>query len=86
MYCEDKGADSADKSREFGVMGNILRELQREELEEIGTCLEDIRETSMMQNTMDIMTEINATLKEIAETQKKILEEIQKEIQKNRIQ
>jgi hypothetical protein len=66
-------------------MGNILRELQREELEEIGTCLEDIRETSMMQNTMDIMTEINATLKEIAETQKKILEEIQKEIQKSRI-
>lgn len=78
MYCEDKGADSADKSREFGVLGDVLRELQREEFEEIETCLEDIQETGMNQSTMEIMAEINATLKEIAETQKKILEEIQK--------
>jgi tRNA(Ser,Leu) C12 N-acetylase TAN1 len=78
MYCEDKAADSVDKSREFGVLGNVLRELQREEFEEIETCLEEIQETSMTQSTTEILAEINSTLKEIAETQKKILEEIQK--------
>lgn len=78
MYCEDKAADSVDKSREFGVLGNVLRDLQREEFEEIETCLEEIQETSMTQSTTEILAEINSTLKEIAETQKKILEEIQK--------
>lgn len=78
MYNEDKGADSDDKSREFGVLGDVLRELQREEFEEIETCLEDLQETGVTQSTMEIMAEINLTLKEIAETQKQILEEIQK--------
>lgn len=78
MYCEDKVEDSTDKSREFGVLGNVLRELQNEEFEELETCIEEVQETGMTQNTMEILTEINATLKEIAETQKKILEEIQK--------
>lgn len=78
MHNKEKAADSADKSREFGVFGDILRELQKEEFEEIETCPKEIKENSMMQNTMEIMKEINATLKEIAETQKKILEEIQK--------
>jgi tRNA(Ser,Leu) C12 N-acetylase TAN1 len=77
MHCEDKKVDCAE-SREFGVLGNILRELQREELEEIETCIEEIQETSTAQNTAEIMAEINATLKEIAKTQKRILEEIQK--------
>lgn len=78
MYNEDKAVDSVDKSREFGVFGDILRELQNEEFEEIETCPGEIKETSMTQNTMEIMKEINTTLKEIAETQKKILEEIKK--------
>lgn len=78
MYYEDKTAASVDKSREFGVLGDVLRELQREELEEIETCLVEIQETGMTENAMEIMAEINATLKEIAETQKRILEEIKK--------
>lgn len=78
MHCEDKTADRADKSREFGVLGNVLMELQREELEEIDTCLEETRKAGVTQNTAEILAEINASLKEIAATQKKILEELQK--------
>lgn len=78
MYNEDKAEASADRSREFGVLGDVLRELQREELEEVEECLAVIPETSMTENTIEIMAEINATLKEIAETQKRILEEIKK--------
>ena len=79
MHCEDKTADSADKSREFGVLGNVLMELQREELEEIDTCLEETRKAGVTQNTAEILAEINASLKEIAATQKKILEEQKKQ-------
>ncbi|KKH99429.1 hypothetical protein EO95_06070 [Methanosarcina sp. 1.H.T.1A.1] len=78
MYLEDEETASADKSREFGALGDVLRELQREEVEQTETCLVETPETNTTQKTIEIMTEINATLKEIAETQKKILEEIKK--------
>ncbi len=78
MNLEDEETVNDEKSREFGVLGDVLRELQREEMEETGTCLVEIQETIVTQDTMEILTEINATLKEIAETQKKILEEIKK--------
>ena len=67
-----------DKSREFGVMGDILRELQREESEYTETCEVEISESNRTKRMLELITEINTTLKEIAETQKKILEEIQK--------
>jgi len=76
MYQEDNGIVNDEKSREFGVLGDVLRTLQREEMEEIETCLTEIQETGITQNTIEILTEMNATLKEIAVTQKKILEEI----------
>lgn len=78
MYHEGKAAESTDNSREFGVMAEVLRTLQREELEQTETCIMEISEASTTQSMIDIMTEINATLKEIAETQKRILEEIKK--------
>ena len=78
MYLEDEETVNDEKSREFGVLGDVLRELQMEEMEETETCLMEIQETIITQNTTEILTEINATLKEIAETQKKILEEIKK--------
>jgi len=78
MYLEDEETLNDEKSREFGVLGDVLRELQREEMEETETCQVEIQETIITQNTIEILTEINATLKEIAETQKKILEEIKK--------
>ncbi|MDI9396044.1 MAG: hypothetical protein QM426_11840 [Euryarchaeota archaeon] len=77
MYSRDKVVANVDKSREFGVFGDIFRELQREEMKEIETNLGEIREISLTQNMLEIMTEISSTLKEIAETQKKILEELQ---------
>ena len=78
MYLEDEETVTDEMSREFGVLGDVLRELQREEMEETETCLVEIQETIITQNTMEILTEINATLKEIAETQKRILDEIKK--------
>jgi len=78
MYLEDEETVNDENSREFGVLGDVLRELQMEEMEETETCLMEIQETIITQNTTEILTEINATLKEIAETQKKILEEIKK--------
>lgn len=78
MCHEDKGAACVDNSREFGVMAEVLRTLQREELEQTETCIMEISEASTTQSMIDIMTEINATLKEIAETQKRILENIKK--------
>jgi len=78
VYIEDEETVNDEKSREFGVLGDVLRELQREEMEETDTCLVEVQETIITQNTIEILTEINATLKEIAETQKRILEEIKK--------
>jgi hypothetical protein len=67
-----------DKSREFGVLGDVLRELQREESEYPEACKADVSESGITEKMLGTLTEINTTLKEIAETQKKILEEIQK--------
>ncbi len=78
MYSEDEETVNDENSREFGVLGDVLRELQREEMEETETCLVEIQKTTITQNTIEILTEINATLKEMAETQKRILEEIKK--------
>jgi hypothetical protein len=78
MYIEDEETVNDEKSREFGVLGDVLRELQMEEMEETETCLVEIQETIITQNTTEILTEISATLKEISETQKRILEEIKK--------
>jgi hypothetical protein len=75
MNPEDKTIAIADQSREFGAMGELLRELQKEELEQTESSPET-PETRTIQNTKELMAEINATLKEIAETQKSILEEI----------
>jgi hypothetical protein len=77
MNQDDKAIDSADKSREFGAMGELLRALQKEE-EQIESSPLETPETSIIQNTIELMTEINATLKEIAETQKSILEELKR--------
>jgi len=76
MNNEDKASGGADKSREFGVMGELLRALQKEEMEQTEISPEKIPEARITQSTIDLMTEINATLKEIAETQKSILEEL----------
>ncbi|AKB28775.1 hypothetical protein MSSAC_2431 [Methanosarcina siciliae C2J] len=78
MDLKDEELIEDQKTREFGVFGDVLRELQLEEIEETDTCLVEIQETAIKENTIEILTEIRATLKEIAETQKKILEEIQK--------
>lgn len=75
MNNENKPAGGADKTREFGAMGELLRALQEEELE-TETSPEETPEARITQNTIDLMKEINATLKEIAETQKSILEEL----------
>lgn len=78
MNLENEETVNDEKSHEFGVLGDVLLELQREEMEETEKCLIEIQETTITQNTMEILTEINATLKEIAKTQKNILEEIKK--------
>lgn len=82
MNQEDKAIAGTDQSREFGAMGELLRALQKEELEQTETSSVEISEARITQNTIELMTEISATLKEIAETQKNIL----KEIKKNRIE
>jgi len=79
MNQEDKATGSGDPSREFGAMGELLRALQKEEQEQAESSPEEYPEARITQNTLDLMTEINATLKEIAETQKLILEEIRKD-------
>jgi len=79
VYIEDEETVNDEKDREFGVLGDVLRELQREEMEETETCLVEVQETTITQNTIEILTEINATLKEMVETQKRILEEIKKD-------
>ncbi|HIH75512.1 MAG TPA: hypothetical protein HA306_10335, partial [Methanosarcina sp.] len=83
MNMEDKTSAGADKSREFGVFGDLLRELQREESKDIetdksGSCNVDVKETDAVQCMLHVIKEINESLKEIVETQKKILKEIQK--------
>lgn len=79
MRSEDKSAATADKSREFGVFGDVLRELQKEEQEYTESCETEISEFSTTDRMLELIEEINTTLKEIVETQKRILEEIQKD-------
>lgn len=78
MHKQYNATAEVDKSREFGVLGDILRELQKEESEYTETCEVEISESNGTKRMLELITEINITLKEIAETQKKILEEIQK--------
>jgi len=77
--CKEDKAD-ADKLEncDFGVMGEILKTLQREEeeLEQTRTNLREITATNAIQDQMEILKEINAKLKEIIEIQKAILEEV----------
>lgn len=76
MPHENKAIASGDKKCEFGVLADVLLTLQREELEQTETCPAETQEASIKQNTVELLIEINATLKEIVETQKGILEEI----------
>jgi hypothetical protein len=78
MNQEDKTIVAADKSREFGAMGELLRELQNEELEPIKTSAVEIPEENINQNMVMLIKEINERLKDIAETQKSILEELKR--------
>ncbi|WP_292391117.1 hypothetical protein [Methanosarcina sp. UBA5] len=78
MNQEEKTIASPDQSREFGAMGELLRELQKEELEQNENSAAEIPEAQITKNTTELMTEINSTLKEIAEIQKSILEEIKR--------
>lgn len=78
MQKQHKAVTEVDKSREFGVLGDVLRELQKEELEYTGTCQEEASESITTKTMLELLTEISETLKEIAETQKKTLEEIRK--------
>lgn len=78
MCKEDKAEADNSESCGFGVMGEIIRNLQREEeeLEQTVTCLKEVAEINKTQDHIEILKEINASLKEIAETQRAILEEI----------
>lgn len=78
MNQEDKTIISSDQSREFGAMGELLRELQKEELEQNESSPVETPEVRITKSTTELLAEINATLKEIAETQKSILEEIKR--------
>jgi hypothetical protein len=77
MNQEDKTIAIVDHSRDFGAMGELLRALQEEE-EKTESSPMETPETKITQNTAEIMTEIHKILKEIAETQKSILEEVKK--------
>lgn len=78
MNQEEKTIAAADRSREFGTMGELLRELQKEELEQTESTPAEIPEVRITKSITELMAEINTTLKEIAETQKSILEEIKR--------
>jgi GTP1/Obg family GTP-binding protein len=62
----------------FGVMGEILKTLQREEeeLEQTKTCLREVPAINTRNDQIEILKEINSNLKEIIEIQKAILEEV----------
>ena len=78
MCKEDKAKAENLENCGFGVMGEILKTLQREEedLEQTRTNLGEITATNAIQDQMEILKEINAKLKEIIEIQKAILEEV----------
>ena len=66
MQKQCKAAVEADKSREFGVLGDVLRELQKEELEYTEVCQAEIPDSCTIEKMLELLTEINKTLKEIA--------------------
>jgi hypothetical protein len=75
---EDKQKADNRENCGFGVMGEILKTLQREEeeLEQTVTCFKEITEINTKQDQIEILKEISANLKQITEIQKLILEEI----------
>jgi len=75
---EDKAKAENPENCSFGVMGEILRTLQREEkeLEQTRTCLKEVTDNNTTQDQIEILKEINSSLKEIIEIQKAILEEV----------
>lgn len=77
MCKEDKEESKNPDKCGFGVMGEILRTLQKEE-EELEQTRIDLKEATAIniQDQMEIIKEINANIKEIIEIQKAILEEI----------
>ncbi|HWR26203.1 MAG TPA: hypothetical protein VN278_08170 [Methanosarcina sp.] len=83
MHHKDEATAGTNKSCEFGVLGEVLRTLQKEELEQTETHQIAVSETHPTENILELISEINTTLKEIAETQKKILEEIKKNSSQN---
>jgi len=79
MNCEDKsGTGGTFEDRGFGVMGEILRTLQEEELEQAESQQLEMQETAFTKKIMETLIEMDTTLKEILDTQKQILEEIKK--------
>ncbi len=78
MYQEDKVEERTSKNCEFGVLADVLRTLQMEESDETPEYPVEVSEININQITMEIITEINNTLKEIAEIQKKILVEVKR--------
>ncbi len=78
MSKDDKAEDDNLENCGFGVMGEILKTLQREEeeLEQTRTSLREVSTTNATQDQVEILKEINAKLKEIIEIQKAILEEV----------
>jgi DNA-binding NarL/FixJ family response regulator len=78
MQSENGSKAGEEKSCQFGVMAEILRNLQKEEMELTETCQAEVLETSQTEKSLELIAEINSTLKEISKTQKEILEEIKK--------
>jgi hypothetical protein len=75
---EDKTKAENLENCGFGVMGEILKTLQREEeeLDQTIACLRGVPVINTTYDQMEILKEINANLKEIIEIQKAILEEV----------
>ena len=78
MCKEDKAKAENLENCSFGVMGEVIRTLQREEeeLEQTRTCLKEVTAINTAQDQIEILKEINANIKEIIELQKAILEEV----------
>jgi hypothetical protein len=78
MNCEDKSGTGTCEDRGFGVMGEILRTLQEEELEQAESQQLEMQEIAFTKKIMETLIEMDTTLKEILDIQKQILEEIKK--------
>ena len=78
MCKEEKEKAENLENCSFGLMGEILKTLQREEeeLEQTKTCLREIPANNTRNDQIEILKEINSNLKEIIEIQKAILEEV----------